>query len=453
MIRTILRSHWLHTRRDTVVLGLTFVLPIIFFTIFAIIFGSMGGGGDGIDPLRVIVVDADSTGVSARFAAALEEQDALRVYRAPRPTDEQPEPPPYDREGALAAVRRGHVSAAVILPEGFGDDFGNFTAQGEEVEVIYDAANPLAQHVVSGLLQAAAFRAAPDVLMEQGMGYLDQFGGGLTSEQQAAIDQILPFLRGERDWEELAAESDTPGASDASGGGAVFEGLVRIRSTDARAAGEIEEERRSAIVSYYAAGIGVLFVLFSMAGAGGSLLEEEESGTLERVLVTNTSMTTLLLGKWIFFGLMALLQLVLMFLWGALVFGLDLFTSNHLAGFLVMSVVTAAAASGFGIVLAALCRSRAQLSGISTVVILVMGALGGSMVPGFVMPDFMDTAALFTFNGWALDGYLKVFWYDDPNATVLQSVGALLPQLAVLAGLAAIFFFGARLLARRWETV
>ena len=103
--------------------------------------------------------------------------------------------------------------------------------------------------------------------------------------------------------------------------------------------------------------------------------------------------------------------------------------------------------------LAALCRSRAQLSGVSTVVILVMSALGGSMVPRFMMPPFMETASRFTFNGWALDGYLQVFWYADPEAGVLGSLLALLPELAVLSGLALVFFFVARRLAGRWEVV
>ena len=40
----------------------------------------------------------------------------------------------------------------------------------------------------------------------------------------------------------------------------------------------------TAIVSFYAAGIGVMFLLFSCAGAGGTLLEEEESGTLGRLI-------------------------------------------------------------------------------------------------------------------------------------------------------------------------
>ncbi|MHC4414276.1 MAG: hypothetical protein ACYS0G_03225 [Planctomycetota bacterium] len=58
----------------------------------------------------------------------------------------------------------------------------------------------------------------------------------------------------------------------------------------------------------------------------------------------------------------------------------------------------------------------------------------------------MQKAGLATFNGWALDGYRKVFHFDEP-------IVALWPQAAVLAGMAVVFLGVARVLARRWEQV
>jgi len=66
------------------------------------------------------------------------------------------------------------------------------------------------------------------------------------------------------------------------------------------------------------------------------------------------------------------------------------------------------------------------------------------MFPRFLMSETMQKIGLLTFNGWALDGYLKVFWRDAPLL-------ALWPQVLVLAGLTLIFLWSARLLARRWE--
>ena len=149
-----------------------------------------------------------------------------------------------------------------------------------------------------------------------------------------------------------------------------------------------------------------------------------DAGTLDRVLSTRVGMGGLLLGKWLFIALMGIAQLTVMFLWGRLAFGLDLF--HHLPGFFVMTAVTAAAAAGFGLMLATVARTRAQLSGISTIVILTMSALGGSMFPRFLMSETMQKFGLLTFNGWALDGYLKVFWRNAP-------VWQLWPQVLVLS--------------------
>jgi ABC-2 type transport system permease protein len=205
------------------------------------------------------------------------------------------------------------------------------------------------------------------------------------------------------------------------------------------------DDRHGSLISFYAAGIGVMFLLFSaVAGAGGALLDEAEAGTLERLLSTNIGMTGLLAGKWVFLALIGCAQLTVMFLWGTVAFGLPLF--SHLPGFTLMTIATASAAAALGLVLATLARTRAQLSGFSTILILTMSAVGGSMFPRFLMSDTMQRIGLVTFNAWALDGYLKVFWRNAP-------LWQLWPQLLVLLTLTAAFLAIARVLARRWEAV
>jgi ABC-2 type transport system permease protein len=452
MIRTLMRISWLNLKRDRIALVLTFVLPVVFFTIFAWIFGNMGSGG-GSGERSVIVVDEDQTEISGRFVQAIDDQPSLKIITAPRATEENPDPAPYTRETATAAVRAGDYSVAIVVPGGFGEQFGAFADEGEPVELIYDASNPYARFSTAGLLQAAAMTTAPDILMERGVGYLGQYGGGLTPQQQEAVDSFRPYLRGEQPWEELTGEEEDAGGAGAAGNGeddgssaaAGFAGLVDIKATDVR--GEEYD-----IVAYYAAGVSVMFLLFSMAGAGGSILEEEETGTLERLLSSNVSMGKLLASNWLFFAALGFVQVAVMFIWAAIFFDLELLTVKRLVGCVVMTVATCAAAAAFGIIFATACRSRAQLGGLSTIVILIMSALGGSMVPKFAAPAVFYVTGLFTFNGWALDGYLKVFWHDDPTAGLAEALWKLAPQLAVLIGMTIVFLFVARLLARRWET-
>jgi len=128
--------------------------------------------------------------------------------------------------------------------------------------------------------------------------------------------------------------------------------------------------------------------------------------------------------------------------WGALVFGIDL--AGHWQGFLIMTLATAIASSTFGLMLASISRSRMQLVAISNLAILLMSALGGSMYPRFLMPEKMQKFGLLTLNAWAIDGFQKIFWRDEP-------VRAVLPQVAVLIAVGVVFFLIARKMAERWE--
>jgi ABC-2 type transport system permease protein len=419
---TLLHVSWLNMKRDRVAQALTFLLPIVFFSIFASVFGGRGGG-DPTPRVQILIVDEDHSELSRRIAEAMAREQALRVRPAP------PGAPALDRAEAERLVRNGDVPVAVIIPRGLGAAFQEqgFAATGPAVELLSDPSDPIAPQMVQGLLQKVTMTAAPDLMMQGGMKQFERHAGALTPEQRKAIELWLPMLRSQS-----GAGSGTTSSS--GGGMGVAVRVVDIMRTD---------DRPGSLISFYAAGIGVMFLLFSMVGgAGGVLLEEVESGTLERLLATNIGMAGILAGKWLFLTLMGMAQLTVMFLWGALAFGLPLF--SHLSGFFVMTAATACAAAALGLVLASLARSRAQLSGFSTILILTMSALGGSMFPRFLMTEGMQRIGLVTFNAWALDGYLKVFWRHAP-------VWALWPQVLVLAVLAAAFMLLARLLARRWE--
>jgi linearmycin/streptolysin S transport system permease protein len=424
MLTTLLRLAWTNLKRDRVAQALTFLLPIVFFSIFASVFGSQGNNS-ATPRIRVAIVDQDRSELSARMIEALGKEKGLRI----RTTEPAEGGTPIDRATAERLVRNGDVPVAVVIPQGLGAAFAErgFAPGGPSVQLLADVSDPIAPQMVLGLLQKVTMTAAPDLLMKGGLAQFEKYGGAFTPQQRAAVQQWLPSLQGG------AGQSGAAPSAPAMGLGVEMVDVMRPT-----------EDRKESLVSFYAAGIGVMFLLFScVGGAGGALLDEVESGTLERVLSTNVGMTQLLVGKWLFLALTGCAQLTVMFLWGWLVFGLRLF--SHVPGFIVMTLVTGAAAAALGMVLATVARSRAQLSGFSTILILTMSALGGSMFPRFLMSETMQKFGLLTFNGWALDGYLKVFWR---NAAVWQ----LWPQVLVLAALTVVFLGLARMFARRWET-
>lgn len=425
MIATILKLGWLNLRRDRVAQALMFLLPIVFFSIFASVFG---GQGSGTNRIRVAVVDEDRSDFSRRLVEGLGKEAGLRVQTAAG--DEGS--PVLDRAGAEAIVRNGDAPVAVVIPAGLGahvatSGFGG-GGDGPQIQLLADVSDKIAPQMVLGLLQKVTLSAAPDLMMQGGFNQFEKQAGALTPQQRTAVDQWLPQLK-----------EQASGTAGGTAGGTGAGMGVGVTVVDVMAS----NTRRGSLISFYAAGIGVMFLLFSaVAGAGGALLDEVEAGTFERLLSTRIGMTRILLGKWLFLAIMGCAQLTVMFLWGALVFGLPLF--SHLGGFAVMTAVTASAAAALGLVLATVAKSRAQLSGFSTILILTMSALGGSMFPRFLMSETMQKFGLLTFNGWALDGYLKVFWRELPT-------WQLWPQVLVLTTLSVVFLSTARALARRWE--
>lgn len=387
MIFAIVRTHLSRLRRDRAAFVLAFVVPIVFFSIFAALFGGSRGGTRRVS---LAVVDEEGSDASRRLVSALKAEKGLMVVTGSLPEGRGSEAP-FDRASAEEAIRAGSLPVALIIPKGFQEaPAPGSPARRSKVLLLADSSDPVAPQIVSGLLQGIAARSL----------------------------QGIP----------------APAASGAPAAGA---GLVNIEVQDVL--GRTKKNPTSALL---ASGLGVMFLLFSAAGAGGVLIEEAESGTLDRVLSTNVSMGRLLAGKVAYLSGVAVAQLVVMFVWAAIFFGLELY--RHVAGFLVMTIATALACSCFGLVLAALSRSRMQLVALSNLLILAMSALGGSMVPRYLLSDTVQKLGLVTVNAWAIDGFQKVFWRDEP-------ITHLWPQVAALLAGSALFFAAARRLARRWD--
>jgi ABC-2 type transport system permease protein len=429
LITPIVRTAIVSLRRDRAALALSFILPITFFSIFAVIFG---GQHDSTAKINVILVDEDRSRASLDLVRGLQREDSLVVRTRPSSKSKTAEPlPEYTAATAEAAVKAGEAPVALIIPHGFGDNPISFGRdQGAPaIQLLNDSSDMIAPQMVAGLLQKAGMTSMPEVMAEEGIKRFDQYSGGLTPEQRKQMNGNLEKLR---QYENRQAAAGTSSAQAGS-----FAGPIAVQS---RAV--VGQNKRSPMISFYAAAIGVMFLLFTASGSAGALLDEAESGTLDRVLSSRVTMTTLLMGKLTFNTLLAFTQLVVMFLWATAVFKLDLFT--HIPGFVVMGLCTAFAVAAFGMLLASICRTRAQLGALSTLLILTMSAVGGSMFPRFLMPEAMQKAGLWTINAWAIDGFTKVFWRDLP-------VRDLWPQVGVLLAVGIVLFVVARRIARRWE--
>src|SRR5262249_54118731 len=121
MIGTLLRISWTNLKRDRVAQALTFLLPIMFFSIFATVFGNPGSTTTA--RIRVAVVDEDQSDFSRRIVEGLEKETALRVRKT---VDAEGKGALLDRDGAQTLVKSGDVPVAVVLPKGLGSSAAAF---------------------------------------------------------------------------------------------------------------------------------------------------------------------------------------------------------------------------------------------------------------------------------------------------------------------------------------
>jgi ABC-2 type transport system permease protein len=413
MIRTVIRISALRLWHNRPELVLTFVVPILFFSIFAWIFGSRSDSGS-TPKLKIAVCDELGTEVTQETIRQLISTNSLTLHSVDNQSLSQEGYSNFKRTSLESLVKRGVINAGLVFTK--SDD----ASQPEKIEILTDSFDQVAGQVVVALVQKSAMAARlgrPSSMIHPGNATEWSSGSSVVSADGSGFTATYPQ------------------PANAVAYGTLIPPTIALVDT-------IGAKKSNPMIAMYAAGIAVMFVLFSAATAGGTLLEERENSVLERLFCTGMTVDHLLLGKWIYLTCIGIAQIGLMFGFGALVFNLDL--KSHLDGFVALTIVTSGAASAFALMLATLCKTRTQLGWLSTIVNLSMSALGGSMVPRYLMSENIQRVGQFTFNAWALDGYNKIFWRDLPLFEIRRELAVLM-----ISGLA--FIIIARLALSRWE--
>ncbi len=186
-------------------------------------------------------------------------------------------------------------------------------------------------------------------------------------------------------------------------------------------------------------GNAVLFGFFIALTTAMAFLGERKSGTWRRLLAAPVRRSTALLATLVPYFLVGCCQLAFLFTVGAVFFGMQV--AGSIIALVVLSLCVVFCAVSLGLLFASLATTEKQLGGIGSVLLLVMGMLGGCMVPRLVMPPFMKTLGLGVPHGWALDGYYAILVREGTGlAAIAPSLFVLLAFGAVFAGLGVALF-------------
>jgi ABC-2 type transport system permease protein len=199
--------------------------------------------------------------------------------------------------------------------------------------------------------------------------------------------------------------------------------------------GRVEAEEPA---DYVVPGYLVMFVFMAAASSAEMIVRERRNHTLERLLAASVRRESIVLGTFMGMAAKALVQIVVFWTAGILIFNMRLGQSP--GAVILLSLLMAVMSAAFAIMLATLARTERSAASIATVTSLVFAALGGCWWPLFITPRWMQFLAKATPHGWATTGFNKLILFSaEPSAVIPEMLA--LTAFAVAFGVVAVVRF------------
>ncbi len=392
--------------RDRRALLYMLAAPLLIAFIMGAAFGGQNNGDSPIYAIPVAVVNADQGDIGHTFvdvvaAITVDTAEGQQPLFALTALD--------DPQAARALVESGEVRGALILPADFSAALQEPDAPAARIELFTDPTSRVSPVILQSVVRRVALGFESAAL-----------GGQLAAAQVTAAAQqdhaLVPALAG-------LPQAIAAAQADFANGQAAEE-HIRIRRQTVGAAQEFD------IMGYFMPSMAIFFLLFAMFAGTRSILAEEKQGTLPRLLTTPAGKADILLGKIGGTLLTGLLQMAVLVAVSGLVFGVHW---GPLTGVALLSLGTVTAAAGLGALVAAFARDDNQAGIFGTAITLVFSILGGNFIALQRIPDWLDIFSKATLNRWAMDGFVSLALDGQP-------VSAILPNVAALLGMGALFF-------------
>jgi len=406
MLRHIIAITWKDLKillRNRAALSVLFAMPVGFVLVMTTALGGLFDGGESA--VSVLVVNEDTGQLSTQIVEELKAAKGFKVetqWEGQELTTAKAEELIISRKRQLAVIFPADFSQNIL---GSASPSQNVQSAAATIQLMLDPS--LSQQFIgpiAGTLEGLLLRALTPVGIEH---LLEQIAPGMTQEQrQAIVEQAQQkTLNG------VSIEQTTPLG-------------MSVR--------QLPNTTQQNVPSY--ALFGVFFICQVI---GLSFIREKQDGTFRRLLVAPLSKSALLIGKLLPYYLVNLIQIVLIFAAGIWIVPLlgnpALNLGAHPEGLVVVSLATAAAASGLGLLVAALVKTPEATGGVGALIAVMMAAIGGCFVPTFVMPNFLQTLSKIVPHSWALQGYQDVLIRG-------YGIGQVMPEVGVLLIFAAVFF-------------
>ncbi|OIP36826.1 MAG: hypothetical protein AUK27_00120 [Deltaproteobacteria bacterium CG2_30_66_27] len=426
-----IRKELLELRRDRAGVLVLLVMPMALVLIVSLVQDNVMRA-TGETPIRVLLVDQDNGFLGRAIEKHLRLDGGLELIR--KRGDRE-----ISEEAARKAVVDGEYRFCILIAPGAGAALRE-QVRRRAVESFVPASNPAKREApatvpglilhfdpaVQGAFRTAVVNSLQRVLLgielrEKGAALSDTIerkmrqgiAGGIPLPPGGDAANQPPPMRFELDTEPVLKLAEAPD----SGGRSPRRPTAAQQNVPAWAL------------------FGMFFIVVPVSGA---LIRERQSGTFRRLMTMPISLAGLLAGKVVAYVLVCTAQFVLMVAIGA--FALPLLgTSGLVVGpeaptVAVIALAASMAATGYGIMIGVLARSYEQASVFGAVSIVIAAALGGVMIPVYVMPRSMQAVSVISPLAWGLNAFQDVLVREGTLRTVCPNLARLtLFSLATLS--------------------
>ncbi|MFO0958354.1 MAG: ABC transporter permease [Isosphaeraceae bacterium] len=412
--------------RRAVIMGV--IAPILLASFMSTLIGGATGSGGEAGPVRIRVVDGDSSDLSRKLIASLGKDGDFEVIEG-------------TAEEARESVRKGQVVVGILIPEGFGDRatramFG--PGDRPTLDLLYDPTKLAELGMVRGLLAQHVMQVVGASMMSPDSATWARYEADLETNAAmptALRDSLLSMFREvRRVRDESKAEAQAEGPA----------GMRMPYETREEAVTAGKMQQSQAIYAHTFGGMAVQFTLFSAVETGALLLLERQRGVWKRLRAAPLSRRTLLAARVLSGTLIASAVIAIVFGFGALAYGIRIQGGPAgILGFAAVTLAFALMASTFGLLVASVGKTPQAARGVAILVVLVLVMLGGGWFPSQFFPAWVRQITPIIPTRWAVDGF---------DAATIRATSPLemLGPAAALLGFAAVF--GALAAARfRWE--
>ena len=378
--------------RDRRTLFVLLALPLSFISILGLSAGQLFSQKEKSKKFRVGVVNEDTSVLSEKLLAEVVKMDALEVTEL------------SDRDEAKELLADGKIEVLAFIGPHYHElveklDVSDifFTDNGKlagklrslDIEVQAGAFLINAAEIVEELVFAFALRTiAPDVLRSQ--------------DSKHATKLWLKAMRSAHDRQ----DSSPPAATKV-----------------------VTKSRTDVVYQFLVPSYTVMFVFFIVNFMARSLVGERDTGTLNRLLMAPITRSGLMVGKTVPFLLISLVQTVLLFLAGKVLFGMSWGPYPWMLAPVMLA--TSLAATALGLLVASVVRTDSQVAAYGNFLVLILAGISGCLMPRSWQPEVMQHVGLVTPHAWALIAYDHLLNRDIPNLHVVWKCCAMLTGFAL----------------------